>query len=202
MAPGSITMFIQQLRHGDRKDVDVAAQKIWTRYSNALLGLARRRLATRIRRREDEEDVLQSMYKSFCIRLREGEFDLEDRDDLWRLLVTITDRKARNVAVKHRRVKRDARREVHEAAERSERDAVVSPLMGVKAPVPTAEEAALLVEAFEERLRSLDRPLRQIALWKLEGLTNEEIADKLDCVVRSVERKLERIRKRWGSEPN
>ena len=38
--------------------------------------------------------MLQSMYKSFCIRQRRGEFDLAGRDALWSLLVTITLRKA------------------------------------------------------------------------------------------------------------
>ena len=42
-----------------------------------------------------------------------------------------------------------------------------------------------------------DPGLRQIALWKLEGYTNPEIAAKLDCTVRTVERKLERIRAYW-----
>ncbi len=43
-----------------------------------------------------------------------------------------------------------------------------------------------------------DPGLRQIAFWKLEGYTNEEIAEKLECTLRTVERKLERIRAYWG----
>jgi hypothetical protein len=43
-----------------------------------------------------------------------------------------------------------------------------------------------------------DPGLRQIALWKLEGDTNAEIARKLECTLRTVERKLERIRIYWG----
>jgi DNA-directed RNA polymerase specialized sigma24 family protein len=41
--------------------------------------------------------------------------------------------------------------------------------------------------------------LRQIALWRLEGYTNREIADRLDCTERSVERRMERIRSKWTS---
>jgi DNA-directed RNA polymerase specialized sigma24 family protein len=43
-----------------------------------------------------------------------------------------------------------------------------------------------------------DVELRSVALWKVEGYTNEEIAEKLGCVVRSVERKLQRIRILWA----
>ena len=65
---------------------------------------------------------------------------------------------------------------------------------------PSPMEAALLNEALERRLESLaDRDLRQIALWRLEGYSNREIALELDCTERSVERKLERIRSKWTS---
>ena len=47
----------------------------------------------------------------------------------------------------------------------------------------------------------LEEPeLRQIALWKVEGYTNEEIAARLDCVPRTVERKVCRIRLLWKHE--
>ena len=65
---------------------------------------------------------------------------------------------------------------------------------------PSPAEAAVLNEALERRLESLgDSELRQIALWRLEGYTNREIADRIDCTERSVERRLERIRSKWMS---
>jgi len=45
-----------------------------------------------------------------------------------------------------------------------------------------------------------DESLRLIALLRLEGYTNEEIASSLDCAARSVHRKLERIRLLWSQE--
>ena len=64
----------------------------------------------------------------------------------------------------------------------------------------TPAEAALLNEALERRFQMLKDPgLHQIAFWKLEGYTNPEIAEKLECTLRTVERKLERIRAYWGS---
>jgi len=68
------------------------------------------------------------------------------------------------------------------------------------ASAPSPAEAAVLNEALERRLESLgNNELRQIALFRLEGFTNKEIADQLDCTERSVERKLERIRSKWTS---
>ena len=66
---------------------------------------------------------------------------------------------------------------------------------------PTPEEAAETADECRRLLDLLDDPeLRQIALWKVEGYTNEEIADRLDCVARTVERKVSRIRLLWKHE--
>jgi len=199
VSDGSVTRLIQLLRTGDREERDLAARLIWERYFRDLLELARNNLNRRIRRREDEEDVLQSMYKSFCLRQQRGEFDLAGRDALWKLLVTITLRKARNAANKQAMDKRDIARERTLPAG----DETRSPhwaLEQMDAAGPSPAEAAVLNEALERRLEVLADPeLRQTALLRLEGYTNREIADLLDCTERSVERKLMRIRSLWTS---
>src|SRR5262249_58405136 len=58
---------------------------------------------------------------------------------------------------------------------------------------PTPEVLAALAEEHALLLAVLDDPLRLVALRKLEGFTNEEIADQLGVTCRSVERKLQRI---------
>jgi DNA-directed RNA polymerase specialized sigma24 family protein len=198
-AQGSVTRLIIDLRSDEPAVREVAARLVWGRYFKELLTLARNHLSARIRCREDEEDILQSMYKSFCIRQRRGDFDLANRDELWNLLVRITLRKARNTATRHLQGKRDVRREDAEAAvDRPGDDASRTILDQIDSDGPTPVEAALLNEALERRYQMLkDADLRQIALWKLEGYTNPEIATKLDCTVRTVERKLERIRTYW-----
>jgi RNA polymerase sigma factor (sigma-70 family) len=139
------------------------------------------------------------MYKSFCLRQQRGEFDLAGRDELWKLLVTITLRKARNAAKKQLRDKRDIAREVT-IADHDESESAHWALEQMDAAGPSPAEAALLNEALECRLEVLADPdLRQIALWRLEGYTNREIADRLDCTERSVERRLERVRSKWKS---
>src|SRR5271165_447180 len=196
---GSVTRLIQLLRSGDKTERELAALLIWRRYFRDLLELARNNLNKRVRRRADEEDVLQSMYKSFCLRQQRGEFDLAGRDALWNLLVTITLRKARNAAKKQMRDKRDIARE-QTVADRDESESAHWALEQMDAAGPSPAEAAVLNEALERRLQALADPeLRQIALWRLEGYTNREIADWLDCTERSIERRLERIRSKWTS---
>jgi len=199
VSDGSVTRLIQLLRSGDPAEREMAARLIWLRYFRDLLELARNKVDRRIRRREDEEDVVQSMYKSFCLRQQRGEFDLAGRDALWRLLVTITLRKARNAAKRQGRDMRDLAREQTLPIDDGTQSAHWA-LEQMDAAGPTPAEAAVLNEALERRLEALADPdLRQIALWRLEGYTNREIADQLDCTERSVERRLVRIRSKWMS---
>jgi DNA-directed RNA polymerase specialized sigma24 family protein len=196
---GSVTRLIIDLRCEEPALREVAARLVWGRYFRELLVLARNHLSARIRCREDEEDVLQSMYKSFCVRQRRGDFDLANRDELWNLLVRITLRKARNAANRHRQGRRDVRRETRKpGAEDSHANGTGTVLDQIDSDGPTPAEAALLNEALERRMKLLsEAPLRQIAQWKLEGYTNSEIAAELHCAQRTVERKLERIRCYW-----
>jgi DNA-directed RNA polymerase specialized sigma24 family protein len=138
------------------------------------------------------------MYKSLCLRLQRGEYVLEGRDDLWSLLVTITLNKARNLAAHHRRQRRDYRAEAAGPAggDLSSEDEVLADL---EKQAPTPAEAAILAEDLGRRLQALPEELRRIALLKLEGYTNAEIAGErlLDCAERTVERKLNLIRQKW-----
>jgi RNA polymerase sigma factor (sigma-70 family) len=196
---GSVTRLIGDLRSDDAAVRDLAARLIWQRYFHGLLELARSNLDERVRRRTDEEDVAQSMFKSFCLRQQKGEFDLAGRDELWKLLVTITLRKARNAANTHRARKRDIAREQTVPAS-GKATSMQWMLEQMDAAEPTPAEAMALNEALERRLESLRDPeLRQISLWRLEGYTNREIAGRLDCTERSIERKLNRIRSLWES---
>jgi RNA polymerase sigma factor (sigma-70 family) len=197
----SATKLIRLLRAEDKAVRDMAASLIWQRYFRDLLDLARKNLDKKVRRRADEEDVVLSMFQSFCARQVRGEFDLADRDELWRLLVTITLRKARNAARDHHRDRRDIAREQTMCAQADTDSSFPGwALEQMDASAPSPAEAVVLNESLERRLASLADPeLRRIALLRLEGFTNKEIADKLDCVERSVERKLERIRSKWSS---
>ena len=66
---------------------------------------------------------------------------------------------------------------------------------------PTPEFAAIVTEEYQRLLASLpDESLRKIAIAKLEGTSNEELSQQLGCSLRTVERKLWVIRKRWSEK--
>jgi DNA-directed RNA polymerase specialized sigma24 family protein len=65
---------------------------------------------------------------------------------------------------------------------------------------PTPELAAAVAETIETLLGQLeDDQLRAVATGKMEGYTNEELAVKLGCSTRTIERKLDRVRAQWSA---
>ena len=197
----SITRVLSQFQTDDGERRDRAAARVWREYFPRLLALARKQLDDRLRQRLEPEDIVQSAYKSFCMRQQQGQFELDGRDDLWRLLVHITLQKARNAAKRETRHRRDARRE--QGANHGQNTDSRSPVWlfeRLEGRDPTPDEAAAFSEEVQRRLDTLPDAAREVALLKLQGHTNEEIAsaDHLDCAVRTVERKLAIIRKRWS----
>jgi DNA-directed RNA polymerase specialized sigma24 family protein len=183
--PGSITHWIWQLKNGDQ----AAAQQLWECYYRRLVSLARARLHGQPRRVADEEDVALSAFDSFCRGAAEGRFpQLADRDNLWPLLVVITSRKAADLIEYENRQKRSGGDEVAE-------------LNGLLSQDPSPAFALEMAEACQRLLGLLGDPtLQAVAVWKMEGYSEIEIANRLGCVPRSVRRKLRAIRQLWSQE--
>jgi DNA-directed RNA polymerase specialized sigma24 family protein len=196
---GSVSHWLGAIKYGEA----AAAQKLWEAYYRRLVGLARQRLGGTPRGAADEEDVALSALNSFFEGVAHGRFpQLNDRDDLWQLLVHITARKAIDQVQyeRRRRPRPDSVVQVwaEAALDDTEREGGLAQVVGDE---PTPEFAAQFAEEYERRLHCLDSPeLRSVAVWKMEGHTNAEIASKLGCVERSVERKLRLIRNRWARE--
>lgn len=194
----SITPWLSLLRDGHPE----AAQRVWDRYFRRLVGLARKKLQGRRLVVADEEDVAISALDSFCRNAREGRFpQLADSDGLWRLLVVITARKATHLIRDQGRQKRgNGRVRSVGALDSSGNQLAIERLVGNE---PSPEFAARLAEEYERLLGLLDDDQRAIALAKMEGLTNEQIAARLNRALRTVERKLKLIRTIWEqSEPS
>jgi hypothetical protein len=103
MSDDSVSIWLDELRDGSPD----AAQVIWQRYYDQLVRLARQKLGTCPRRAFDEEDVALSAFDSFFRAAGEGRFPkLEDREDLWKLLFVMTERKALRRVKHERRQKR------------------------------------------------------------------------------------------------
>ena len=194
----SVSQWISDLKTDD----SAAANKLWHRYYERLVRLAARKLGGAPRRAADEEDVVQSAFNSFCQRARQNRFpNLHDRDELWHLLVKITERKAYNQLRAAKRLKRGGGCVAGESAlESPDASSDQGGLNQVAGNDPTPEFAACMTEAVEGLLGQLDDELRSIALWKLEGYTNEEIATRIGRVVPTVERRLRMIRSLWSAE--
>jgi DNA-directed RNA polymerase specialized sigma24 family protein len=198
---GSVTHWIGLLKAGDH----AAAQPLWEAYCRRLVGLARQKLGAAPRQAADEEDVALSAFDSFCRGAKEGRFtQLRDRNDLWQLLVVLTARKALRLARDACREKRGGGKVLLEGDLVAAGGRGEDGLAQAVGREPTPEFAAQVAEEFQALLDRLTEPdLRAIAVWKMEGYTNEEIAARLGCVPRTVERKLRVIRSIWskGREP-
>jgi DNA-directed RNA polymerase specialized sigma24 family protein len=189
-SPESVTYWVRELQAGER----AAVQQLWERYFTQLVRLARRRLRDVPTGAADGEDVALSAFDSFCRRAAAGQFpSLLDRDDLWQLLVRITCCKASNQAKRERAEKRGGGRVQPLSA--------TEDLAELLAREPSPEFAAQAAEECQRLLGLLPDPqLRQIAVWKLEGHTREEMARSLGRTLPTVDRKLARIRDLWAKE--
>src|SRR5262245_31700363 len=197
---GSVTRLVRALQGGDR----AAAQPLWERYHRRLVTLARQKLRSARRRAADEEDVVQNAFQSFFRGVARDRYpQLHDRDNLWRILVVITARKALD-QLAHENTRRRGGGTAHGETRRSVTppESDDSALERVVCEEPTPEFAAQVAEQCRLLLDRLgDETLQQVAVGKMEGLTNDELAERLDCSKRTVGRKLETLRIIWGGEP-
>ncbi len=156
---------------------------------------------------EDEEDAALSAFNSFCAGAAKGRFPkLADRDDLWRLLVVITVTKAIAQAQRQGRKKRGSGRVIDEATlfgkDFDGSDGSLAGLERIASAGPTPEFAAMMAEECQRLLDALsDDDLRQVAISRMEGYNNDEIADQLGCARRTVARRLDLIRQTWLADP-
>jgi DNA-directed RNA polymerase specialized sigma24 family protein len=195
---GSVTRWIGDLKSSG----DSAAQHLWERYFQRLVRLARKKLQSSRRPRtvEDEEDAALSAFDSFCRGVDRGRFPrLADRDDLWRLLVVLTVRKALDQIERQGAARRGGGHQLGEFPRLDGRDDPsgddLDRFLGSE---PTPEFAAMVTEE-HRRLRDAlgDAALCQVLDLRLEGYTREEIAERMGCAVATVKRKLDMIRQTW-----
>lgn len=190
---GSITLLIGQLRGGSGE----ATEKLWSRYFPRLRGLARKTLSGHPQRVADADDAAQSAFLSFWRQAERGQLDPEmHRDNLWSLLATITVRKALKQVKREQALKRGGGRVLGEGSLAIRGDDTPRALETIVGELPTGDFDLQC----EELLEMLDPDLRIFAVLRLVGQTNGEIAQRMGCTERKVERKLNLIRLRWEHE--
>jgi RNA polymerase sigma factor (sigma-70 family) len=197
----SVTVWITHLKDGDQD----AAQHIWERYCQRLIHLAARKFRGAPRRVSDEDDMVQAAFDSLYRGVEAGRFaKLDDRDDLWQLLVMITERKVIDSFHHERRQKRGGGNVRGESVFVGSRDDEPrAGIGGISGQEPTPDSAIASIEECQRLLQLLpDDTLREVATLKLEGWKNREIAEKIGLVEATVERKLKGIRSLWERELN
>ncbi|HEX2474064.1 MAG TPA: ECF-type sigma factor [Lacipirellulaceae bacterium] len=189
---GSITRLLPQLR--DRNELAVEA--IWRRYVGRVHGAARPVIAGLGPGVGDEEDVAQSAFHAFYeAAANERLPPLGSRDELWRLLLTITRRKAIDRLRREYRLRRGGRvRTIHDA------EAVNQACDGGEVSIDLTELQESLDDLMHRLAATGDARLATVARLRLEGRSNQEIADTLGCAARTIQRKLHILERLWTEQ--
>lgn len=190
---GSITQWIGRLRNQDPQ----AAGQIWQRYFARLLPLARAKLKALPHRAVDEEDILVSVFDRFFQATNADRFArLQDRDDLWQVLLMLTERKVADQYRAARTLKRGGGEEGPQQRGQSADD-----IQALADQEPGPEFVATFNDSLARALQRLAEPsTREVAVLRMEGYQNHEIATRLEISLSSVERKLRVIREVWQEE--
>jgi DNA-directed RNA polymerase specialized sigma24 family protein len=194
-AGGSVTAWLERLKAGEQRNE--AVSQLWGRYFARLVAQARQSIRSRLRG-VDGEDVALSAFDSFVKAAEAGRFpQLDGRNDLWQILLVLTARKAANALRDEHRERRGGGRLIQGLGDRD------SDFKGpaIQSADPDPAEAAALAEEVEKLLDALgSKELRDVAVWALEGYTNQEIAERLGKSVATAERKIRCIREIWSSQ--
>ncbi len=192
----SVSRWIDEVKTGN----SMAAREIWERYYHRLVGMARQRLRGRQQQLADEEDIAISVFESFYRAAENGRFpDLSGRDDLWRLLLRMAARKIIDQQRRDTTVRRGGEETIQPIF--SQNPAGEDAIIQVIGDEPSPEMVLMMTESCEELLAHLeDETLQKIAVAKMEGYSNAEIAKQLGRSERTIERRLHLIREKCQQE--
>lgn len=175
---------VELYRAGDEE----AARILFDQYLDRLVALARRRLSQRLAGRLDPEDIVQSVFRTFFGRIKQGQFRIESQDDLCKLLMRITVHKTLRQIAYHQAAKRNA------ALEAARSDASEDPLLAILGREPAPDAAAAFLEELEQFLAKLQPEERKILEMRLQGYSNADITQELHIYDRKIRRIIERVR--------
>lgn len=168
---------------------EVAAQQLFRRYAQRLTVLAEQHLSRRVAQRVAGEDIVQSVFRSFFRRSEDGQFQIDDSAEMWKLLVSITLNKTKMKARFHSRKRRSVQAEQPAAADDDWQVQAVS-------SEPTPEEAAALIDEIEATLQGLPEDYCRMLMMRLEGHTPTEIAKEMEVSRQTIYRALNMMQDR------
>lgn len=193
---GSVTIWLHALEAGDED----AAHQLWERYRTEMYEVARRRMK-RLKRHDvvDEEDIILSAFAAICLAARKGQLaGVSDRNELWALMFVAIQRK---IGQREQYVGA-AKRNVNQLLQQADRlDEFGSRLERLVSPSPSPVSEIIRAEDAEELLRKLNDPdLRAVAIMRLAGHSNDEIAVEMGYARRTIQRMLTVIRSCWKAD--
>jgi RNA polymerase sigma-70 factor (ECF subfamily) len=170
---------LQRFRRGSED----AATQLYLRYATRLHALARGQCSGEMARRIDAEDIVQSVFRLFFHGARQGFYEVPAGEDLWKLLLVIALNKIRAECAFHRAAKRDVRR--------------TASVTGLDLePARDAVTEEFLQLAVSETLDQMDAGQRALVELRIQGHDIAAIARIVGRSKRSIERKLQEIRKK------
>lgn len=179
---------IRRFRSGEQD----AAAELYLRYAKRLRSMAKKQTSSELAVRKGEEDIIQSVFRTFFRRVSIGQYDVVDGEDLWRLFLVISLNKIRNAAEFHRAKKRDVRRT----------KSVDSDLYRTYSSHESDDHVAVLIlqMTIDDVLAKLPEHNRDVVRLRIDGFSVTEIAEKANRAQRSVERVLQQFRAMLLSE--
>lgn len=191
MDSASVTGWINQLSKGDEE----AAEKLWRHVSARLQEFARQKLDPNTRRSYDDNDAANSAFHSLCRGLTDGRLEAENRDALWGLLAVITSRK---ISAQRRYLNRQKRGGGDVRGESGFGEFGSRGINEVNGADEAPDVVVEVSESCDQLLQAIpDETMKQIVLLKFDGWKNAEVAEQLNRSERTIQRKLERVRRIW-----
>lgn len=188
----SVTQLLVQANGGD----EAAAFEIWERYFTRLVALVAKRLPDGVGRMMGPEDIASTALDCLLRGAKEGRFrKLHNRDDLWQILVMIAVRRTCTV------IRDDGRHAGGESkllSSSTDSDNFRKGIVNRIDRSPTPDSLVVLQDTFDQLNQELDAQQQAIVRHRLAGHTNDEIAEKLGVVTRTIERKMKLIRTTWA----
>jgi RNA polymerase sigma factor (sigma-70 family) len=180
-----------------------AFDTFFKKYYDQLVRLAKKKIGSFPLRTRDEEDLALSAMNSLFNCLRENRLEAQNSIELWKILVTITNRKLINYRERQHAQKRGSGKVRGDSiwAQTGENNIFLEQPDTKQTMTPDAQVE--LLETMDRLFQRLDDDkTRKIARLMLEGYKINDIADTLNCVRRTIERKIVRIRELWSEVLN
>ncbi len=167
-----------------------AATALYVRYAQRLELLAVGKIDRKMAVRLDPESVVQSVFRTFFRRVSLGQYDVGDREDLWKLLLVMALNKIRSGGEFHRAARRRVTRTESLADD------------GDPGAHDAGEPVAVTVlrMTIDELLDELPPGQREIVRLRIEGSEVDEISEKTGRAKRSVERILQGFRQQLQAQ--